>query len=168
MIFKSVSELKISHNYCCIFIYLFVAVLSAWTLKHFTAIAGLLFKGAGIYLFIYFLQDPEQLCSSAEDQPGFGGQDAQDGKRLSAEVQLDPVVLSFLSVGKSFSMYLLQCSHTQKRKGKKTTSLQARLASTFTAFWLTERPRRHSAGVSLADLVLLLLLQFFITVRRKI
>lgn len=28
-----------------------------------------------------FVQDPEQLCSSSEDQPGFGGQDAQDGKK---------------------------------------------------------------------------------------
>lgn len=30
-----------------------------------------------------FVQDPEQLCSSSEDQPGFGGQDAQDGKEQS-------------------------------------------------------------------------------------
>lgn len=33
-----------------------------------------------IYMFV---QDPEQLCSSSEDQPGFGGQDAQDGKKQS-------------------------------------------------------------------------------------
>lgn len=29
------------------------------------------------------VQDPEQLCGSSEDQPGFGGQDAQDGKKQS-------------------------------------------------------------------------------------